>query len=87
MKMTSSIIGGMVTTLKCYSNPEGSEMKRLFKLTTDLVKRIITHNININRINTLVASVDVYLKGVMRPGATHLASQSGQVIKWVDLIL
>ena len=81
--MTSSIVGGMVTTLKCYSNPEGSEMKRLFKLTEDLVKRIITHNINI----TLVASVDVYLKGVMRPGATHLASQSGQVIKWVDLIL
>ena len=33
MKMTSSIVGGMVTTLKCYSNPEGSEMKRLFKLT------------------------------------------------------
>ena len=72
-----------MTTLKCYSNPEGSEMKRLFKLTEDLVKRIITHNINI----TLVASVDVYLKGVMRPGATHLASQSGQVTKWVDLIL
>ena len=76
-----------MTTLKCYSNPEGTEMKRLFKLTTDLVKRIITHSININRINTLVVSVDIYLKGVMRPGATHLASQSGQVIKWVDLIL
>ena len=72
-----------MTTLKCYSNPEGTEMKRLFKLTEDLVKRIITHNINI----TLVASVDVYLKGVMRLGATHLASQSGQVTKWVDLIL
>ena len=76
-----------MTTLKCYSNPEGTEMKRLFKLTEDLVKRIITHDININRINTLVASVDVYLKGVMRLGATHLASQSGQVTKWVDLIL
>ena len=76
-----------MTTLKCYSNPEGSEMKRLFKLTKDLVKRIVNHNININCINTLVASVDIYLKGVMRPGATHLASQSGQATKWVDLIL